>query len=74
MFTPAKLSYIILFITKEQQQALTQYKDYFDGDLLHIDGEATRGSSLKRVLTQARTWSAIAFTKDFKCSIHGLSI
>ncbi len=37
--TPAGTNYIILFVTKEKQEVLTQYNDYLDGDLLHWEGE-----------------------------------
>lgn len=39
MVTPANTNLIILFVTKEKQQALTQYNDYIDGDFLHWEGE-----------------------------------
>ncbi len=37
--TPSNENKVIFFITKEKQHSLTQYEDYFDGELLHIDGE-----------------------------------
>lgn len=33
--TPSGTKYIILFVTKQKQEALTQYNDYLDGELLH---------------------------------------
>lgn len=42
--TPAGSNYIILFVTKEKQEALTQYNDYLDGDLLHWEGEEKHSS------------------------------
>ncbi|WP_196799387.1 HNH endonuclease [Thioalkalivibrio sp. ALgr3] len=38
--TPSDSNVIILFVTKEKQQALTQYVDYIDGDRLYWEGEA----------------------------------
>ena len=42
--TPAKTKFIILFVTKEKQEALTQYNDYLDGDLLYWEGEEKHSS------------------------------
>jgi hypothetical protein len=47
--TPVGTNYIILFVTKEKQEALTQYNDYLDGDILHWEGEE-RHSSDKRII------------------------
>jgi putative restriction endonuclease len=37
--TPANTKYIILFVTKEKQESLPQYKDYIDGNQLFWEGE-----------------------------------
>jgi hypothetical protein len=37
--TPAKENVLVLFITKEKQEALPQYRDVLEGNILHIDGE-----------------------------------
>ena len=42
--TPAGSHYIVLFVTQEKQDSLTQYRDYVDGDLLHWEGEERHGS------------------------------
>ena len=47
--TPANTKYIILFVTKDKQQALTQYNDYIDGNMLFWEGEE-KHSSDKRVV------------------------
>lgn len=47
--TPANTKYIILFVTKDKQQALTQYNDYIDGNMLFWEGEE-KHSSDKRVI------------------------
>lgn len=47
--TPARTKYIIFFVTKNKQEALTQYNDYIDGNMLFWEGEE-RHSSDKRVV------------------------
>ena len=47
--TPANTKYIILFVTKDKQQALPQYNDYIDGNMLFWEGEE-KHSSDKRVI------------------------
>ncbi len=42
--TPAGTKYIILFVTKEKQEALTQYNDYIDGNMLFWEGEEKHSS------------------------------
>ncbi|HWR51345.1 MAG TPA: hypothetical protein VN428_09575 [Bryobacteraceae bacterium] len=47
--TPSKHPYIILFITREKQEALTQYEDHFDGDRLYIQGETNHAADARIV-------------------------
>lgn len=47
--TPSKTSFIILFVTKEKQSTLTQYKDYIDGNYLHWEGEEKHASDTRIV-------------------------
>lgn len=47
--TPAGTKFIIFFVTKEKQEALTQYNDYIDGNILFWEGEE-KHSSDKRVV------------------------
>lgn len=47
--TPAGTNYIIFFVTKDKQEALTQYNDYIDGNMLFWEGEE-KHSSDKRVI------------------------
>src|SRR5574339_509576 len=47
--TPVGTKYIIFFVTKEKQEALTQYNDYIDGNMLFWEGEE-KHSSDKRVV------------------------
>ena len=42
--TPAGSNIIILFVTEEKQESLTQYRDYLDGDSLHWEGEKKHAS------------------------------
>ncbi len=47
--TPSGTNFIVLFVTKQKQDALTQYNDVLDGELLHWEGEE-RHSSDNRVI------------------------
>ncbi|WP_053227938.1 HNH endonuclease [Spirochaeta cellobiosiphila] len=51
VFTPQNQKIIVLFITKEKQESLTQYEDHIDEDILHWEGEKKHGSD-KRILTK----------------------
>lgn len=42
--TPRGSRYIILFVTRQKQESLTQYRDFINGDYLHWEGEAGHGS------------------------------
>jgi len=44
VITPAGTRYIVLFVTKEKQESLTQYRDFVEGDVLHWEGEERHGS------------------------------
>jgi 5-methylcytosine-specific restriction protein A len=50
--TPAGDNKIILFVTKEKQEALTQYQDHFEGDRLHMEGEMNHAND-KRLVNAA---------------------
>lgn len=50
--TPSGTRFIILFVTKDKQEALTQYRDFLEGDILHWEGEERHGSD-DRLLTSA---------------------
>jgi hypothetical protein len=41
--TPHNSPYIILFITRDQQAALTQYQNKLDNNILYIEGETNHG-------------------------------
>ncbi len=44
IITPQDENKIVLFITKEKQNAQTPYVDHFDGDTLHIEGETSHAN------------------------------
>ena len=56
--TPSGTNFIILFVTKEKQQALTQYNDYLDGGFLHWEGEE-KHSSDTRIIDAAKNGDQI---------------
>lgn len=56
--TPAGTKYIIFFVTKEKQEALTQYNDYIDGNMLFWEGEE-KHSSDRRVFEAANNGDEI---------------
>lgn len=44
VITPAGDNKIVLFVTREKQEALTQYEDHFEGDRLHWEGETNHAN------------------------------
>jgi putative restriction endonuclease len=56
--TPAGANYIIFFVTKDKQEALTQYNDYIDGNMLFWEGEE-KHSSDKRVIEANKSGAEI---------------
>lgn len=58
VFTPSGGHNIVLFVTKEKQEALTQYADYFEGDDLHWEGE-TNHQNDQRILDAHRNGEVI---------------
>ncbi len=42
--TPSGSNLIILFVTEEKQESLTQYSDHLDGSFLHWEGEIKHGT------------------------------
>ena len=57
--TPAGGKYIILFVTRQKQVSLTQYRDFIGGDCLHWEGEKAH-----------RTDSRIARARNYGEEIH----
>ena len=50
--TPAGDNKIVLFVTREKQEALTQYQDRFESDRLHWEGETNHAND-NRVVNAA---------------------
>lgn len=50
--TPSKDNCIILFVTHEKQTSYVPYVDYFEGDVLHMDGETNHAND-ERLLAAA---------------------
>ncbi|MFA6293964.1 MAG: HNH endonuclease [Victivallales bacterium] len=44
VFTPKNTKFIVLFVTREKQQCLTQYNDFLKDDLLFWEGENRHGN------------------------------
>jgi len=49
--TPSKTSYVILFVTKEKQESLTQYDDDLHDGILRMDGEERHTSDVRLIKT-----------------------
>ncbi len=64
VITPSGTNYIILFVTKEKQQALTQYNDYLDGDLLHWEGEEKHSSDSRVINAESANDEIHLFYRD----------
>lgn len=58
VFTPAGTPFVIIFVTKEKQEMLTQYRDFLDGDVLHWEGEERHGND-DRIVNSARSGDEI---------------
>lgn len=56
--TPTGTQLVILFVTKEKQEALTQYRDFLDESNLHWEGEERHGSD-ERIVNSARNGDEI---------------
>ena len=42
--TPRNTAFIIMFITEEKQESLTQYEDRLENGILHIEGETNHAA------------------------------
>jgi len=62
--TPSNTNLIILFVTKEKQQALTQYNDYIDGGYLHWEGEEKHSSDNRIIKASANGDEIHLFYRD----------
>lgn len=45
--TPAGSKAIVLFVTRQKQEGLTQYEDFISGDVLHWEGEKGHGTDAR---------------------------
>lgn len=62
--TPANQKIIILFVTKEKQESLTQYEDHFDGDILHMEGETNHSHDERLVNAESSGDQIHLFFRD----------
>lgn len=64
VITPANQDIVMLFVTKEKQEALTQYQDHFEGDHLHWEGETNHGNDTRIVDAEAAGKEVHLFYRD----------
>src|SRR5437660_4634010 len=50
--TPSGEKVIVLFVTREKQEALPQYEDNFEGDRLNMEGEDNHANDARLVNTE----------------------
>ncbi len=62
--TPIGTNLIILFVTKNKQQSLTQYRDCIEGDLLYWEGESKHGSDERIVNAEVSGDRIYLFYRD----------
>jgi 5-methylcytosine-specific restriction protein A len=62
--TPAGHKLVMLFVTKEKQDALTQYNDHFEGDLLHMEGETNHAADQRLINARTNGDSIYLFYRD----------
>ena len=62
--TPSGTNFIVLFVTKQKQEALTQYSDYLDGDLLHWEGEQKHSSDGRVINAESANDEIHLFYRD----------
>jgi putative restriction endonuclease len=62
--TPRGSRYIILFVTRQKQESLTQYRDFISGDYLHWEGEAKHGSDERVARAHERGEEVHLFYRD----------
>jgi putative restriction endonuclease len=62
--TPTGSKHIILFVTRQKQQSLTQYRDFISGDQLHWEGEKRHGSDRRIARAAERGDEVHLFYRD----------
>ncbi len=58
IFTPKQDKKLIFFVTKLKQNTQTQYWDYIEGNILHMDGE-TNHSADERIINSSQSGDKI---------------
>lgn len=64
VFTPAKESIVVLFVTREREQPMPHYEDTFDGDVLRLEGEERHGSDQRLISSKTNGDEVHLFYKD----------
>lgn len=62
--TPSGDNKMILFVTKEKQESLTQYQDDFVDGILHMDGEKNHSTDDRLVLSSSSGDEVYLFYRD----------
>jgi len=64
VYTPAKQRIIFLFVTRNKQSCLPQYRDYLEGDLLFWEGENRHGSDARIAAASSKGEEIHLFYRD----------
>jgi putative restriction endonuclease len=64
VFTPRGGGFIILFVTRQKQESLTQYQDFLSGDYLHWEGEAGHGTDERIARAHEHGEEVVLFYRD----------
>lgn len=64
VITPADTRFVILFVTKEKQDGILQYRDLLEGDILHWEGEERHGSDDRIVNSELRDDEIYLFYRE----------
>lgn len=64
VFTPREGGHIVLFVTRQKQEALTQYRDFISGDSLHWEGEEGHGTDERIARAHVRGEDVHLFYRD----------
>lgn len=64
VFTPREGGHIILFVTRQKQEMLTQYRDFINGDHLHWEGEEGHGTDERVARAHERGEAIHLFYRD----------
>lgn len=62
--TPANEKVVVLFVTEEKQDSQVQYRNHFDGDRLHMDGETNHANDMRLMNSQAAGDSVLLFHRS----------